>query len=132
LLERRDKLNYGKRYFVLALVLRIAYVDYTETAQATARKTEMNAIDWMESKATKATVDFISVSEIEADSAEEVGTYEVVTSVFSGFIPAHMIRAASKQSAAIVNTPTCNRVLLVNLKNGHAEFSKTEYRKVSA
>lgn len=90
----------------------------------------MNAIEWVASKATQKAVEFITVSADEADKPEEVGTYEVSTKFFSGFVPYRMMR--DLQKSALVKSETVVQNLRVDMKKSHVEFWHTEYRKVTA
>ena len=90
----------------------------------------MNAIDWVASKAEQAKLEFITVSAAEADSAEEVGTYEVIRKHFSGFVPYRMMRELMK--TPLIKTDTVVQNLRADIKKCFVEFSHTEYRKVKA
>ena len=100
-----------------------------ESAKATTGETEMNAIDWMKEKAVAAPVYFITVSEEEADSAEEIGAYKITRKTFAGIVPYRMMKEAMK--LPLVKTNSILETLVVDMKKNRVEFSVTEYEKVT-
>lgn len=92
----------------------------------------MNAIDWMAARAKVISTDIITVSAAEADSAEEVGTFEVTLEAFGGAIPYRMKKEAFALARKIQNTAEVQIKVQGYDKTDLVEFFKTTVRRVAA
>jgi hypothetical protein len=91
----------------------------------------MNAIEWMAARTRTLSTEVITVSADEADHAAEVGTYEVTTLIFTGRIPARMVREAQKLARGLTNDATTQHRVMCNPKTGVVEYFRSDYRKVA-
>ena len=92
----------------------------------------MNAIEWMAARAKVISTEVITVTAEEADSAEEVGTFEIVTEAFGGAIPYHMKKEAFALARKIQNTAETQIKVQGYDKTDVVEFFKTTIKRVAA
>ena len=92
----------------------------------------MNAIDWMAARAKVISTDIITISADEADTPDEVGTFEVVIECFGGVIPYRMKKEAFALARKIQNTAEVQIKVQGYDKSEVVEFFKTTVKRVAA
>lgn len=92
----------------------------------------MNAIDWMAARAKVISTEIITVNAIEAETADEVGTFQVTLEAFGGIIPYRMKKEAFALARKIQNTAEVQIKVQGYDKTDVVEFFKTTVKRVGA